>query len=62
MSAKVLPMPAASVADEMRVTGLAIYLATINGEDWRLVSDTRMAKLEHIARLALSAMKGGDRG
>lgn len=60
MSAKVLPMRAERAESE--ITQLALYLAHANGESWMQVSSPRWAQIENIARLALSAMKGGDRG
>lgn len=57
MSAKVLRF-----SDDVKVSNLALYLADTNGEDWAAITDERWAQLEHIARLALSAVKGSDRG
>lgn len=60
MSAKVLPI--GGRREETDITGLVFHLADINGEAWAHLSQARLAQIENIARLALSAMKGGDRG
>lgn len=61
MSAKVLPMRVAPADSESDITGLVFHLADLNGEAWADLSQERLAHLERIARLALSAVKGrGD--
>ncbi len=58
MSAKVLPMRVERA--ESDITGLVFHLADLNGEAWASLSQERLAQIENIARLALSAVKGSS--
>jgi hypothetical protein len=45
---------------ESDITGLVFHLADLNGEAWASLSQERLAQIENIARLALSAVKGSS--